>query len=105
MDDRGISVLFPVGAKGCSPQHPDWPTLPSVHWVPSPGVKKRPEREADRLVPRLRMRGTVPALYCVPSWRTQEKLYQRCERFGGASCFRHQGNVLEYPEGGSRKLL
>ena len=32
-----------------SPQHPDWPTLLSVHWVPSPGVKKRPEREADHL--------------------------------------------------------
>jgi hypothetical protein len=88
-----------------SPQHLDWPTLSSIHWVPSPGVKKRPEREADHLVSRLRKHGTVSALSCMPSWRTQDKLYLRCERFGGASCFHHQGSVLEYPEGGGRKLL
>lgn len=88
-----------------SPQHPDQPTLPSVRWVPSPGVKKRPEREAHHLVLRFRMRGTIPALSCMLSWPTQEKLYQRCERFRGASFFHHQGNVLEYPEGGGRKLL
>jgi hypothetical protein len=74
LDDRAIGVRSPAGAENFSSRLALGPTQPPVQWVPgvlSPGVKARPERDADHS-PHLVSRSIMSRSYTSPPKRLHD---------------------------------